>query len=121
MAKQLTADQFEGYEDRIAIQPDEVSLDPNNAEKNESGSREHLLGLQLQMATTSVNHEYARMEFDETGDYERKEELMNYMTECRQKYDEARDELSCWNPLILEDFENDLKFQKMTTLKHYHA
>lgn len=107
MAKHLTIEQFEGLED---------------VQKNvETGSKEHILNLQLVMATSSVNHEYARMEYEETNDIERKDELMHYMTECREKYDEAREYLLCLNPLTLETFENDLAHQKSTTMVHYHA
>jgi hypothetical protein len=86
-----------------------------------TGSREHILNLQLVMATTSVNHEYARIEYEETADIERKEELMHYMTECRTRYDEARDELSIVNPIVLESFESELATQKQSTMVHYHA
>lgn len=113
MAKKLTIEQFEGLEDVMITTDDNKDI--------ESGSREHILNLQLVMATTSVNHEYARMEYEEASDIERKEELMHYMSECREKYDEARGELSCVNPLVLETFETDLAHQKRTTMVHYHA
>ena len=113
MAKKLTIEQFEGLED--------VMITTDGKGDVETGSREHILNLQLVMATTSVNHEYARIEYEETRDIERKEELERYMCECREKYDEARDELSCVNTLVLETFETDLAHQKRTTMVHYHA
>ena len=73
------------------------------------------------MATTSVNHEYARMEYEESIDWEKREDLLKYMAECRQKYDEAREELACFNPLVLETFESELAMQKRSTMVHYHA
>lgn len=118
MTRQLTIEQFEGQEEMLVdLYEDETS----NKKIVKVGSREHLLNLQLVMATTSVNHEYARMEYEETIDMERKEELMNFMGECRQKYEDAREELSNLNPLILETFENELVIQKKTTMVHYHA
>ena len=120
MTKYLTIEQFEGFDDNI-IKCDDDSIEEKNQKAVPVGSREHILNLQLCMATSSVNHEYARMEYEETGKIDRKEELMYYMSECRQKYDEARDELSCVNPLILETFEQDLAAQKSSTMVHYHA
>lgn len=122
MAKHLTIEQFEGLDDVLVnVTDSEESFVGKGNKKVEVGSKEHILNLQLVMATTSVNHEYARVEYDETSDVERKEELMFYMAECRDKYDEAREELSCVNPLVLESFESDLATQKRTTMVHYHA
>lgn len=118
MIKQLTMEQYEGIEeDSIKIE------DPNSniTKEVEVGSREHLTNLQLVMATTSVNHEYARTEYDEVKDLERRSELLAFMGECRDKYDKAREELSMLNPIILEEFEKDLAIQKSATLTHYHA
>lgn len=86
-----------------------------------SGKKDPLLELQLAMATSSINHEYARMEFDETNDHERREELLHYMDDCREKYLDAREQLSTMSPQTLERFEKDLVFQKQTTLSQYHA
>lgn len=115
MIKQLTLDEFEGLDELM------VDIGDTGEKAVPVGSREHILNLQLVMATTSVNHEYARMEYEEVADIERKEELTHYMTECRQKYDEARGELACMNPLVLETFEQELAMQKKTTMVHYHA
>jgi len=122
MVKQLTMEQFEGLEELSVDIGDELSAFEEDSPKVvPTGSREHLLNLQLVMATTSVNHEYARMEYEETKDIERKDELMIYMAECRDKYDSARDELSGLNPLLLETFEAELATQKQSTMTHYHA
>lgn len=118
MTKQLTLDEFEGLEEML-VNVGEPSHDDIKAVP--VGSREHILNLQLVMATTSVNHEYARMEYEEVNDLERKEELTHYMSECRDKYDEAREELACVNPLVLETFEQELAQQKKSTMVHYHA
>lgn len=92
---------------------DEMSIDEMHEEK--------VLELQLTMATTSINHEYARIEFDDSVDYEKKEELLNYMSECRGKYLEARGMLATYNPLVLETFERDLVLQKLATITRYQA
>lgn len=92
---------------------DELSMDEVTEEK--------LIELQLTMATTSINHEYARLEFEESEDYERRDELLKYMNECRDKYLEARKELNGYSPAVLETFEKDLILQKLTTITHYHA
>lgn len=112
MAKKISLDEYEMAEEMI---------ESINACPSEGHKKDRLLELQLTMATTSINHEYAGMEFDETDDLERKEELLEYMAECRNKYLEAREELACYNPLKLEAFERDLAFQKKSTLVHYHA
>jgi len=82
---------------------------------------ERMMELQLTMATTSINHEYARIEFDENIDYERREELLKYMSDCRGKYLEAREEFANYNPIALETFERDLIMQKLATVTHYNA
>ncbi len=80
-----------------------------------------ILELQLSMATSSINHEYARIEFDETADSERREALLDYMDECRTKYVEARDKLSTMSPSIVDQFEMELVQQKKMTLSHFNA
>lgn len=88
-------------------------------EANE-GSKQ-LVELQLKMATCSINHEYARMEFDDISDGHKREELLDYMNECRQKYDEARTQLSSFNPFALAEFEADLMRQKQMMMGGYSA
>lgn len=83
--------------------------------------KRQLLELQLRMATCSINHEYARMEYDDLKDVERRDELLDYMHECRSKYLEARTELEAYDPYALADFEADLMRQKQTTLGCYQA
>lgn len=85
------------------------------------GRKDPVLELQLTMATSSINHEYARMEYDETSDRERREELLHYMEDCREKYLNAREQLLSMSPHTLERFERDLVFQKQTTLSQFHA
>jgi len=119
MAKQIRNDEMEEMKemvlslDSLEELADEMSIDEMHEEK--------VLELQLTMATTSINHEYARIEFDDSIDYEKKEELLNYMSECRGKYLEARGMLATYNPLVLETFERDLVLQKLATITRYQA
>lgn len=79
------------------------------------------LELQLQMATSSINHEYALQEFDDVEDHSKREELMEYMNDCRIKYFEARESLERVDPHGLMAFEKDLISQKMQTMTEYNA
>lgn len=99
-----------------------ISLDDLTDELSEEGvPEEKMLELQLTMATTSINHEYAKLEFEDSIDYERKEELLAFMSECRGKYLDARKQLANYNPVALETFERDLILQKLANITHYHA
>lgn len=80
-----------------------------------------LLELQLKMAACSINHEYARMEFDEVDDLGAREELLDYMHDCRSEYLQARAALAAYDPYALEEFEADLMRQKQAALPHYNA
>ena len=80
-----------------------------------------LLELQLKMATSSINHEYARLEFDDVSDRERREELLDYMHACRSEYFEARSALEAHDRYALDDFERDLLRQKQETIAGYTA
>ena len=97
----------------ISILPIEESIGHVDAES--------LLELQLKMATSSINHEYARMEFDDVDCRARREELLDYMEDCRSEYLKARGELEHYDPYALAEFEADLLRQKLTTLTQYHA
>lgn len=77
--------------------------------------------LQLAMATSSINHEYARMEFEDTDDRTKQEELLLYMQECRTRYFEARESLERFDPEAVLAFERDLLKQKMQTMTEYNA
>ena len=88
---------------------------------DENPVSEHHLELQLKMATSSMNHEYARMEYDDTRDRERKQELLEFMHDCRMQYFEAREGLVVHDPYALLDFEMDLLRQKQTIVTQYHA
>lgn len=93
-----------------------ISIHPIAAAKATEDARKELLELQLRMATCSINHEYARVEFEDAADRERRDELLDYMHECRTKYLEARCALSTYDPYALADFEADLMRQKQMTV-----
>lgn len=80
-----------------------------------------ILELQLAMATSSINHEYALIEIEQTVDRDRLEELEHYLDQCREKYTEARTRLTLLSPTTVEQFERDLAYQKKTTLRQYHV
>lgn len=83
--------------------------------------RKAFLELQLQMATSSINHEYARLEFEDTDCHNKREDLLAYMNDCRIKYFEARETLERFDPHGLIEFEQDLMKQKQTTMTEYNA
>lgn len=90
-------------------------------ENARGGNDNAVLQLQLTMATSSINHEYARMEFEDTVDGDRKEELLDYMAACRDKYFEARESLVVYDPHAVQEFEADLFRQKLETLNRFNA
>jgi|SRR3989338_6947232 len=92
-----------------------------NAGGKETGDENPVLQLQLSMATHSINHEYARMEYEDTFDHERQEQLLEYMDDCRSKYFEARDSLVQYDQSALQEFEKDLMEQKLRTLNRFNA
>ena len=98
-----------------------IDIRPLAATKENPDEKKFLLELQLRMATSSINHEYARLEFDDVEDRERREELLEYMNECHSNYFEARSELSTYDPHALVEFETDLMRQKQMTLKGMQA
>lgn len=102
--------EMDGHEDPM------ISIRPLPGVKVSEEAHKQLLELQLKMATSSVNHEYARIEFDDIDDRERRDELLEYMHECRRNYFEARTALSTYDPYALADFEADLMRQKQMTL-----
>lgn len=79
------------------------------------------LDLQLKMVTSSVNHEYARIEYDECSNTERKEDLIQYMGDCQKEYFDARKDLEEIDHYALIEFEKDLMMQKLRTIGEFHA
>lgn len=84
-------------------------------------AQKKLLELQLKMAACSINHEYARIEFEEVDDVGARQELLEYMHDCHNEYLAARTSLAAYDPYALEEFEADLMRQKQAALPHYNA
>lgn len=108
---QLLSDPTEGF--TMELHQSEIVTAKNG--------KDALLELQMAMATSSINHEYARIEFEDSIDAERKDELVQFMEECHKKYTEARERLAVHSPQTLESFEKDLAHQKQSTITHYNA
>ncbi|MFH1831005.1 MAG: hypothetical protein ABH871_09585 [Pseudomonadota bacterium] len=109
--------------DKRDLDKNEPSISINSLarpEENEE-ARKRLLELQLKMAACSINHEYARIEFDDVTDLAKREDLLEYMQDCRSQYFEARASLAVYDPYALEEFEADLMRQKQAALPHYNA
>ena len=107
-------------ESYLMVEPLAISA-VENAELSGEDAENPVLKLQLTMATQSINHEYARMEFEDTVDNDRQEQLLDYMSDCREKYFEARESLVHFDPVAVQDFESDLLQQKLRTLNRYNA
>lgn len=114
-------DQEEVDLDEEEVSEDSISIAPIAETNAVPTQKNFLLEMQLKMATSSINHEYARMEFDDTDCHERREELLGYMNDCRQEYFDARDKLVTYDPYALAEFEQDLLRQKLQTLSHFNA
>lgn len=103
----------------VMVEPLAIEMAEETSQSEEGENP--VLKLQLVMATNSINHEYARMEYEDTFDKDRQDELLEYMGSCRQQYLEARQNLSNYDPHSLNDFEADLLQQKMKTLNRFNA
>lgn len=99
----------------------QINLQPVNfsGEASSEDARKQLLELQMKMATCSINHEYARLEFEALENVQRKEDLLDFMHDCRCQYFEARSELVNFDPYALDDFEKQLMRQKQMTFTNY--
>jgi len=107
--------------DVMDIKESSISLHPLDIKCKSEEDKKALLELQLTMATSSINHEYARMEFEETLSSERKDELLEFMHDCRAQYFEARKDLASYDPYAIVEFEKSLIQQKQMMLAHYNA
>jgi hypothetical protein len=83
--------------------------------------RQRVLAIQMRMASSSMNHEYARLQYDEMRSPDRKEDLLEYMHDCRRQYYIDRAEFSGVDPYALADFEADLLRQKQFMMSRYQA
>jgi hypothetical protein len=98
-----------------------INISPMALPEENDEARKRLLELQLKMAACSINHEYARIEFEDIKDEIKREDLLDYMQDCRIQYFEARTALAAYDPYALEVFEADLMRQKQAALPHYNA
>ena len=96
-----------------------ISITPIAVDKPQKAKA--ALDLQLKMVTSSVNHEYARIEYDECLDRQRKEDLIEYMSDCQFEYLNAREDLAHIDPYAVQEFEYDLLLQKQRTIGEFHA
>ena len=101
----------------FVVEPLEETLGTESKPREENP----VVQLQLAMAVSSINHEYARIEYDDTLDQDRQEELLDYMNACREKYFEARENLKHFDTMALAEFEADLLRQKEETLSSFDA
>lgn len=98
-----------------------ISINPVARIGADDEAQKKLLELQLKMAACSINHEYARIEFEEASDVGSRQELLDYMHDCHNEYLAARSSLAAYDPYALEEFEADLMRQKQAALPHYNA
>ncbi|HSA58755.1 MAG TPA: hypothetical protein VLJ37_03625 [bacterium] len=84
-----------------------------------SQEKTDLVNLQMILATSSMNHEYARKAYDKTRSYARRQELLAKMSNLKNLYFAARSKLSVNHPDRLEAIERELNFQKQTVLSEH--
>ncbi len=82
----------------------------------QNGSRENL---ELVLVTTSMNHEYAKLEFDKTRSFQRRQELLSRMSHLKQLYFDARNTLATMHPDRLVELEEELRLQKQKVFHEY--
>lgn len=82
----------------------------------DSETNTDLVNLQMVLATSSMNHEYARKAYEKTRSFARKQELLTQMSNLKNLYFAARNKLAVAHPERLETIERELNFQKQTVL-----
>lgn len=78
-----------------------------------------LNNLELLLTTTSMNHEYARKEFEKSDSYARQQELLSKMSQLKNLYFIAREKLARFHPEKLGKIEGDLQKQKSEIFTEY--
>jgi hypothetical protein len=81
-----------------------------------SQERSDLVNLQMILATSSMNHEYARKAYDKTRSFARRQELLVKMENLKNMYFAARTRLSENHPHRVEAIERELSYQKQAVL-----
>lgn len=107
--------------ERMESEQPTLRIVPMSLDHLAEGQQKTIMELQLAMATSSINHEYASIEFGGTPDRQRQEELLAYMHDCRTRYLEAREILERFDPMAVATFEQDLMKQKLETMTEYNA
>lgn len=98
-----------------------MDLGQNDAAMMEVVSQEKpdLVNLQMILATSSMNHEYARKAFDKTRSFARRQELLAKMANLKNLYFAAREKLVVNHPDRLEAIERELNYQKQAVLSEH--
>lgn len=98
-----------------------TGLEQNEAAMMEAVSQEKpdLVNLQMILATSSMNHEYARKAFDKTRSFARRQELLTKMANLKNLYFAAREKLVVNHPDRLEAIERELNYQKQAVLSEH--
>jgi hypothetical protein len=104
----------------------EIKLDTFDEKESEamlmqlaSQEKTDLVNLQMILATSSMNHEYARKAFEKTRSFARRQELLVKMSNLKNMYFAARDRLSANHPDRVEAIEKELSFQKQVVLSEH--
>ncbi|MBI2981124.1 MAG: hypothetical protein HYY44_02290 [Deltaproteobacteria bacterium] len=75
--------------------------------------------LELVLVTASMNHEYAKKEYDKSQSFHRKEELMTRMSHLKSLYFNVRQTLEKTQPDRLAEIEEELRSQKEQVFHEY--
>ncbi|MBI2501107.1 MAG: hypothetical protein HYW02_06530 [Deltaproteobacteria bacterium] len=75
--------------------------------------------LELVLVTASINHEYAKKEFEKTHSFHRREELLVRMSDLKRLYFNAREAMKLADPDKLSAIEEELRSQKQNVLNEY--
>jgi hypothetical protein len=84
-----------------------------------SQEKPDLVNLQMILATSSMNHEYARKAHDKTRSFARRQELLVRMANLKNLYFAARNKMAVNHPDRLEAIERELNYQKQTVLSEH--
>ncbi|MBI2083952.1 MAG: hypothetical protein HYT76_10400 [Deltaproteobacteria bacterium] len=75
--------------------------------------------LELVLVTASMNHEYAKKEYEKTQSFHRREELMARMSHLKSLYFNVRQALAETQPIRLAEIEEELRLQKEQVFPEY--
>lgn len=75
--------------------------------------------LELVLVTASMNHEYAKKEYEKTNSFHRRQELLVRMSHLKSLYFNARQTLAETQPIRLAEIEEELRLQKEQVFPEY--